>query len=149
MKKIASFGGKQLLNGRSEVILKEIYIKNEIWKFFSRIRKLDVNIIWDNDRYVKASPGSTVQSYNNDSVIFDDLGRKGGIFWVSKQISCKNRISNMFEKYRNLKLRFKISSRNVSESKDYTRSILARCWLKYGFWKNELFFLRILLRKIA
>ena len=34
LKKIASFGEKQLLNGRFEVFLKEICIKNEIWEFF-------------------------------------------------------------------------------------------------------------------
>ena len=41
LKKIASFGEKQLLNGRFEVFLKEICIKNEFWNFFfanSKIR---------------------------------------------------------------------------------------------------------------
>jgi len=120
-----------------EVPLEEICIKNEKWKFFSRIRKLDVNIIWDNDRYVKASPGSTVQSYNNDSVIFDDIGRKVGSFWASKQIYCKKRISNFFENCRNLMFSSKISLWNVSESKEHIRNILPRCWLKYWFRKNE------------
>ena len=149
MKKIASFSWKQLLNGRFEVILKEICIKNEIWIFFSRIRNLVVDVIWDHDRYVKASPGSTLQCFNNGLTIFDDLGRKSGIFWASKEICCKKHISNFFEKVRNLMSRLKISSWNVSELKEHTRNILARCWLKYAFWKNEIFFLRILLRKIA
>ena len=48
-------------------------------KSFSRIQKLDVDMIWDDDRYVKASPGSTLQSSNNDWIIFDDLGRKSEI----------------------------------------------------------------------
>ena len=117
--------------------------------FFSRIRKLDVDVIWDHDRYVKASPGSTLQSCNNGLTIFDDLGRKSGIFWASKQICCKKRISNFFKKRRNLMSRLKISSWNVSELKEHVRNILKRCWLKYGFRKNEIFFLRILLRKIA
>ena len=113
--------------------------------FFSRIRKLDLDVIWEHDRYVKASPGSTLQSSNNGLTIFDDLGRKSGIFWASKQICCKKRISNFFEKRRNLMSRLEISSWNVSEPKEHIRNILTRCWLKYEFWKNEIFFLRILL----
>ena len=117
--------------------------------FFSQIRKLDVDMIWYHDRYVKASLGSTLQSSNNGLTISDDIGRKSGIFCCSKEICCKKRISNFFEKRRNLMSRLKISSWNVSELKEHTRNILARCWLKYAFWKNEIFFLRILLRKIA
>ena len=117
--------------------------------FFSRIRKLDVDVIWDHDRYVKASPGSTLFISNDGLTISHDLGRKSGISCCSKEICCKKRISNFFEKLRNLMSRFKISSWNVSESKEHTRNILERCWLKYGFRKNEIFFLRILLRKLA
>ena len=117
--------------------------------FFSRIPKLDVDMIWDHDRYVKASPGSTLQSSNNGLAIFDYLGRKAGNFWATKQICCKKRISNFFENCRNLMFRSKLSLWNVSESKEHIRNILVRCWLKYGFRKNEFFFLRILLRKIA
>ena len=117
--------------------------------FFSRIRKLNVDMIWDHDRYVKASPGSTLQSSNNGLTISHDLGRKSGISCCSKEICCKKHISNFFEKCRNLMSRSGIWLWNVSESKDHTRNILARCWLKYGFWKNEIFFLRILLRKLA
>ena len=106
-------------------------------------------MIWEHDRYVKASPGSILQSSNNGLTISDDLGRKSGIFWASKQISCKKRISNFFEKLRNLMSRFKISSWNVSELKEHIRNILGRCWLKYAFWKNEIFFLRILLAFLA
>ena len=113
--------------------------------FFSRIRKLDLDMIWDHDRYVKASPGSTLQSSNNGLTISDDLGRKSGIFCCSKEICCKNEISNFFEKRRNLMSRLKISSWNDSELKEHTRNILTRCWLKYEFWKNEIFFLSILL----
>ena len=123
MKKKLETRWKQLLRELFEVSLKEICIKNEIWNFFSRIRKLDVDMIWDHDRYVKASPGSTLQSSNNGLTIFDDLGRKSGIFWASKQICCKKRISNFFEKRRNLMSRLKISSWNVSESKEHTRNI--------------------------
>ena len=118
-------------------------MKNE--NFFSRIRRLDLNMIWDHDRYVKTSPGSTLQSSNDGLTIWDDLGRKSGISFCSKEICCKTRISNFFEKQRNLMSRFKISSWDVSEWKEHIRNILTRCWLKYEFWKNEIFFLRILL----
>ena len=118
-------------------------MKNEI--FFSRIRKWDVDMIWDHDRYVKTSPGSTLQSFNDGLTISHDLGRKSGMFCCSKEICCKKRISNFFEKRRNLMSRLKISSWNVSEWKEHIRNILTRCWLKYDFWKNEIFFLRILL----
>ena len=118
-------------------------MKNE--NFFSRIRKLDLDMIWDHDRYVKTSPGSTLQSSNDGLTISDDLGRKSGISFWSKEICCKTRISNFFEKRRNLMSRLKISSWNVSELKEHTRNILGRCCLKYEFWKNEIFFLRILL----
>ena len=58
-------------------------------KNFSRIRKLDLDMIWDHDRYVKASPGSTLQSSNNGLTIFYDLGRKAGNFSISNKICCK------------------------------------------------------------
>ena len=114
------------------------------FEFFLRIWKLDVNMIWNHDRYVKASPGSTLQSSNNGLTIWDDLGRKSGIFWASKEICCKKRISIFFEKRWNLMSMLKILLWNVSELKEHTRNILGRCWLKYAFWKNEIFFLRIL-----
>ena len=117
-------------------------MKNE--NFFSWIPKLNVDMIWDHDRYVKASPGSTLQSSNNGLTIWDDLGRKSGIFWASKKIRCKKRISNFFEKYRNLMSRPKILLWNDSESKEHIRSILKRCLLKYRFRKNEKSFMHIL-----
>ena len=70
---------KQLLRELFEVSLKEICIKMKNWKFFSRIRKLNVIMIWEHHRYVKASPGSTLQSSNNGVTISDDMGRKIGI----------------------------------------------------------------------
>ena len=92
-------------------------IKNEIRNcFFSRIRKLDIDMMRD-DIYVKVSPGSTLQSSNNGLAISYNLGQKSGIFWASKQICCKKRISNFFEKYRNLMSTLKLSLWNVSESK--------------------------------
>ena len=117
--------------------------------FFSRIRKLDLDMIWDHDRYVKASPGSTLQSSNNGLTICDDLGRKSGIFSASKQIRFKKRFWDFFENYRKSMSRSKKSSWNHSESKEHIRNMLGRCWLKYQYWKNEFFFLRILLRNSA
>ena len=53
-------------------------MKNEKKK--SRIRKSDVDMIWDHDRYMKASPESTLESSNDGLTKFDDLGRKVGSF---------------------------------------------------------------------
>ena len=117
--------------------------------FFSRIRKLDLDMIWDHDRYVKASPGSTLHNPNNGLAISDDLGRKSGIFWASTQIRFKKRFWHFFEKYRKSMSRSKISLWNHSESIEHIRNMFVRCWLKRRFRKNEIFFLRILLRNLA
>ena len=118
-------------------------------KKFSRIRKLDLDMIWDHDRYVKASPGSTLQSSNNGLTISDDLGRKSGIFWASKQIRFKKRFWDFFENYRKSTSRSKIWFWYHSESKEHIRNMFGGCWLKCRFWKNEFFLLRILLRNSA
>ena len=118
-------------------------------KNLKQIRKLDLDMIWDHDRYVKASSGSTLHNPNNGLTICDDLGRKSGIFWAIEQIRFKKRFWDFFENYRKSMSRSKIWSWNHSESKEHIRNMLGRCWLKYGFWKNELFFLRILLRNLA
>ena len=114
-------------------------------KIFPRIRKLDVNMIWDHDRYVKASPGSTLQSSNNGLTIWDDLGRKSGIFWASKEICCKKRISNFFEKRRNLMFRLEISSWNVSELKEHIRNIFSSYLYEWWISKSEKSFMHNLL----
>ena len=118
-------------------------------KNFSRIRFLDLDMIWYHDRYVKASPGSTLHNPNNGLTISDDLGRKSGIFWASAQIRYKKRFWDFFENYRNSMSRSKISLWNHSESKEHIRNMFVRCWLKRRFRKNEFFFLRILLRDLA
>ena len=46
-------------------------MKNE--NFFSKNRKLDLDMILDHDKYWKASPGSTLKDSNNGLTIFDDL----------------------------------------------------------------------------
>ena len=43
-------------------------------------------MIWDHDRYVKVSPGYTLQDTSNGFTIFVDLGRKAGNFSASKEI---------------------------------------------------------------
>ena len=54
--------------------------KSNLKIFFSRIRFLDLEMIWDNDTYMKPSPGYTLHKSNNTLTIFDDFGRKSGIF---------------------------------------------------------------------
>ena len=114
-------------------------------KKFSRIRKLDLDMIWDHDRYVKASPGSTLHNPNNGLTISDDLGRKSGIFSASKQIRFKKRFWHFFEKYRKSMSRSKISSCNYSESKEHIRNMLERCSYEGRISKNENCFMHILL----
>ena len=114
--------------------------------FFSRIRKLDLDMIWDHDRYVKASPGSTLQSSNNGLTIFHDLGRKAGNFSASKQIRFKKRFWDFFENYRKSMSRSKISSWNHSESKEHTRNIFPSYLYEGRISKNENCFMHILLR---
>ena len=145
MKKFCQMSWKQLLNRRFKISLTKICIKNEIWKFFSRIRKLDLDMIWDHDRYVKASPGSTLQSSNNGLTIFYDLGRKAGNFSASKEICCKKRFWHFFENYRKSMSRSKISSWNHSESKEHTRNIFPSYSYEGRISKSEKSFMHILL----
>ena len=119
-------------------------MKNE--NFFSRIRKLDLDMIWDHDRYVKASPGSTLQSSNNGLTISDDLGRKSGIFWASKQIRFKKRFWHFFEKYRKSMSRSKISLWYHSESIKHIRNMFPSYLYEGRISKNEKSFMHILLR---
>ena len=116
--------------------------------FFSRIRKLDLDMIWDHDRYVKASPGSTLQSSNNGLTISDDLGRKSGIFSASKQIRFKKRFWDFFEKYPKSMSRSKISLWYYSESKEHIRDVFIKefslenankiCICFFNFWDVHL-----------
>ena len=115
-------------------------------KNLKQIRKLDLDMIWDHDRYVKASPGSTLQSSNNGLTISDDLGRKSGIFWASKQIRFKKRFWDFFENYRKSMSRSKISFWNHSESKEHTRNIFPSYSYEGRISKNENCFMHILLR---
>ena len=114
-------------------------------KTSSRIRKLDLDMIWDHDRYVKASPGSALQSSNNGLTISDDLGRKSGIFSASNEIRFKKRFWDFFEKYRKSMSRSKISSWNHSESKEHTRNIFPSYSYEGRISKSEKSFMHILL----
>ena len=102
-------------------------------------------MIWDHDRYVKASPGSTLQSSNNGLTISDDLGRKSGIFWASQQIRFKKRFWDFFENYRKSMSRSKISSWNHSESKEHTQNIFPSYSYEGRISKSEKSFMHILL----
>ena len=113
--------------------------------FFSRIRKLDLDMIWDHDRYVKASPGSTLHNPNNGLAIFDDLGRKSGIFSISNEIRYKKRFWDFFEKYRKSMSRSKISLWYHSESIKHTRNMFPNYSYEGRISKSEKSFMHILL----
>ena len=114
-------------------------------KIFSRIRKLDLDMIWDHDRYVKASPGSTLHIPNNGLTILEDMGRKSGIFSAIKEIRYKKRFWNFFENYRKSMSRSKISSWNHLESKEHTRNIFPSYSYEGRISKSEKSFMHILL----
>ena len=114
-------------------------------KNLKQIRKLDLDMIWDHDTYVKASPGSTLQSSNNVLTISDDLGRKSGIFSASKQIRFKKRFWDFFENYRKSMSRSKISLWNHSESIEDTRNIFPNYSYEGQISKSEKKFMHILL----
>ena len=114
-------------------------------KKFSRIRILDLDMIWDHDRYVKASPGSNLQSSNNGLAISDDLGRKSGIFWASKQILFKKRFWHFFEKYQKSMSRSQISFWNHSESIEHIRNMFPSYSYEGRISKSEKSFMHILL----
>ena len=103
-------------------------------------------MIWDHDRYVKASPGSTLQSSNNGFAISDDLGRKSGTFWANKEICCKKQFWHFFENYRKSMSRSKISLWNHSESIEHTQNIFPNYSYEGRISKNEKSFMHILLR---
>ena len=119
--------------------------KWNLQKNFSRIRKLDLDMIWDHDRYVKASPGSTLHIPNNGLTILDDMGRKSGIFSAIKEICYKKRFWDFFENYRKSMSRSKISSWNYSESKEHTRNIFPSYSYEGRISKSEKSFMHILL----
>ena len=113
--------------------------------FFSWIRFLDLDMIWDHDRYVKASPGSTLHNPNNGLTIFDDLGRKSGIFSANKEIRYKKRFWDFFEKYRKSMSRSKISLWYHSESIEHNRNIFPSYSYEGRISKSEKSFMHILL----
>ena len=57
---------------RLKEILKKIGKENEFWKKFHRIRIFCLDEFWYDDRYWKASPGSTLNDFNNGLAIFYD-----------------------------------------------------------------------------
>ena len=114
-------------------------------KILKQIRKLDLDMIWDHDKYVKASPGSTLQSSNNGLTMFHDLGRKAGNFSASKEICSKKRFWHFFEKYRKSMFRSKILSWNHSESKEQIRNIFPSYSYERRISKSEKKIMHILL----
>ena len=91
----------ELTRELSEVALKELCIKMKKMKFFSKNRKLNLDMIWDHDNYWKTSPGSTLEGFNNGLTIFYDLDEIFNKISALCKISLKTRFSNFFEKYRN------------------------------------------------
>ena len=106
-------------------------MKNE--NFFSKNRKLDVDMIWDHDKYWKASPGSTLKDFNNVLSIFCDLIEIFNKIWASCKISLKMRNWSFFEKYRKSTPGPVKSLWYVRIWKKHIRMMFQRC---YHDWKK-------------
>ena len=115
--------------------------------FFSQIRKLDLDMIWDHDRYVKASNGSTLQDSNNGFTIFGDLGRKASNISAGAQIRCKKRFWRFFEKYRKSMSKDSKYCSEIIRNRNSTSEVCLGCLLKVYFEKNEFFLKDFLLKE--
>ena len=80
-------------------ILKIIFIFD--WFF-------DLDVLWYDDWYWKASPGSTLNDFNDGLTTFHDLSSCFNKIWASCKFSLKSWNSNFFFKKRKLMFRLKI-----------------------------------------
>ena len=93
---------------RLKEILKEIGKENEFWKNFHRIRIFCLDEFWYDDRYWKASPGSTLNDFNNGLAIFYDWSSFFNKISASCKFSLKTWNSNFFFKIQKSMSRLKI-----------------------------------------
>ena len=127
-----------------EVVLKELCIKmrKKKWKFFSKNRKFDLDMVWDHDNYWKTSPGSILEGFNNGLKIFYDLDEIFNKISAHCKTRLKTRFSNFFEKYQKSMCRFLRSLWHVQRWKKHVRIMFPRCWYDWKNFKIK-FFLKI------
>ena len=105
--------------------------------FFHRIRFFDLDVFWYDDRYWKASPGSTLNDFNDGLTIFYDLSSFFNKISASCKFSLKSWNSNFFFKKRKSMSRLKIFKNRYYEMKAHVRKMFPRC---YHIWKIILIF---------
>ena len=126
--------------GKKSSSFKENSIKNKKWKIFSKNQKLDLNMIWDHDKYWKASPRSTLKDFNNDLTIFYDLDEILNKIWAPCKISLKMKIWSFFEKYRKSTSRLIKSFWYVRRWKKHAQMMFPRCCHDWKNFEMNIFF---------
>ena len=143
---------------RLKEILKEIGKENKFWIFFHRIRIFCLDEFWYDDRYWKASPGSTLNVFNNGLAIFYDCSSLFNKISTSCKFSLKTWNSNFFFKKRKSISRLKIFKNRYYEMKAHALKMFLRCYhilkiilifesfLNFGHKLFHAFFMHNLLR---
>ena len=108
--------------------------------FLSKNQKLDLDMIWDHDKYWKASPGSTLRDFNNGLTIFYDLDEIFNKIRAPCKISLKVRIWNFFEKYRKSTSELVRSLWYVRRWKKHVRMMFPRCCHDWKNFEMNIFF---------
>ena len=72
-KKIVNFLKTSCLKSALKYSLRKIAKKMENETFFSPNRNCDLDMIWHQDKYWKASTGSTLEGFKLGLVIFDEM----------------------------------------------------------------------------
>ena len=106
-------------------------------KHFHRIQFFDLDVFWYDDRYWKASPGSTLNDFNDGLTIFHDLSSFFNKISTSCKFSLKTSNSNIFFKKRKSMSRLQIFKNRYYEMKAHVRKMFPRC---YHIWKIILIF---------
>ena len=97
-----------LLKSALKKSLKKLVRKMNFEKFFHRIRIFCLDEFWYDDRYWKASPGSTLNDFNNGLAIFYDWSSFFNKISASCKFSLKTWNSNFFFKIQKSMSRLKI-----------------------------------------
>ena len=128
---------KWLLKSALKKSLRKLVRKTKFENFFHRIRFFYLDAFWYDDRYWKASPGSTLNDFNDGLTIFHDLSSFFNKISASCKFSLKSWNSNFFFKKRKSMSRPKIFKNRYYEMKAHVRKMFPRC---YHIWKIILIF---------
>ena len=113
-----------LLKSALKKPLRKLVRKMNFEKNFHRIRFFYLDVFWYDDRYWKASPGSTLNDFNDGLTIFHDLSSFFNKISASCKFGWKSWNSNFFSKNENRCLDPKFSKTVVRKWKP----MLWRCF---------------------